>query len=51
MHPTSGLTFPSPLPSRALDFIFLPEGCVQARSEVVRSMLSDHLPVAVDFEF
>lgn len=51
MHPTTGLTFPSPLPRRALDFIFLPEGCVQVRCEIVRSMLSDHLPVAVDFEF
>lgn len=51
MHPVSGLTFPSPLPQRALDFIFLPAGCVRARSEVVRSMLSDHLPVAVEFEF
>jgi len=24
---------------------------VEARCEVVRSMLSDHLPVAVEFEF
>ncbi len=51
LHPASGLTFPSPLPQRALDFIFLPEGCVQARSEVVPSMLSDHRPVAVEFDF
>lgn len=52
MHPaTGGRTFPSPMPRRALDFIFLPAGCVQARCEIVRSMLSDHLPVAVEFEF
>ncbi len=51
LHPASGLTFPSPLPQRALDFVFLPEGCVQARSEVVPSMLSDHRPVAVEFDF
>ncbi len=51
LHPALGLTFPSPLPQRALDFIFLPTGCAMARCEVVRSMLSDHLPVAIDFEF
>lgn len=51
MHPVAGMTFPSPLPQRALDFVFLPAGCVQARCEIVRSMLSDHLPVAVEFEF
>lgn len=51
MHPVGGLTFPSPLPQRGLDFIFLPAGCMQVRCEVVRSMLSDHLPVAVEFEF
>lgn len=50
MHPVAGLTFPSPLPSRALDFIFLPGGCREPRSEIVRSMLSDHLPVAVEFD-
>jgi endonuclease/exonuclease/phosphatase family metal-dependent hydrolase len=51
LHPAAGLTFPSPLPQRALDFIFLPAGCVEARCQIVRSMLSDHLPVAVEFEF
>jgi endonuclease/exonuclease/phosphatase family metal-dependent hydrolase len=51
MHPAAGLTFPSPLPQRALDFIFLPAGCTGGRCEIVRSMLSDHLPVAVDFAF
>jgi len=51
LHPAAGLTFPSPLPQRALDFIFLPAGCTMARCDIVRSMLSDHLPVAVDFDF
>ena len=50
MHPLTGLTFPSPLPSRALDFIFLPAGCRNVRCEIVRSMLSDHRPVLVEFE-
>ena len=51
LHPVAGPTFPSPLPQRTLDFIFLPAGCADARCEIVRSMLSDHLPVAVEFEF
>ena len=51
LFPAAGLTFPSPLPQRALDFIFLPAGCSLARCEIVRSMLSDHLPVAVEFDF
>lgn len=49
LHPFEGPTFPSPMPTRALDFIFLPAGCTEAKCQVVRSMLSDHLPVVVDF--
>ncbi len=51
LHPAIGKTFPSPLPRRTLDFIFLPAGCRNVRCEVVRSLLSDHLPVAVEFDF
>lgn len=51
MYPKVGMTFPSPLPQRALDFIFLPAGCVHARCEIIRTILSDHLPVAVEFDF
>jgi endonuclease/exonuclease/phosphatase family metal-dependent hydrolase len=51
MHPVAGLTYPSPLPQRALDFIFLPAGCTRARCEIVKTMLSDHLPVLVEFDF
>lgn len=50
LHPAVGRTFPSPMPQRTLDFIFLPAGCVLARCEIVRSMLSDHLPVVVEFD-
>lgn len=50
LHPVNGRTFPSPLPSRALDFVFLPPGCSDVKSEVVKSFLSDHRPVVVDFE-
>ena len=41
-------TYPSPLPQRTLDFIFLPPGCAHATSHVVRTFLSDHRPVVVD---
>jgi endonuclease/exonuclease/phosphatase family metal-dependent hydrolase len=51
LYPVTGKTFPSPLPRRALDFVFLPAGCVHVRCEVVRSLLSDHLPVVVEFDF
>jgi endonuclease/exonuclease/phosphatase family metal-dependent hydrolase len=49
LHPQRGRSFPSPLPSRLLDFVFLPPGCREVESEVVKSMLSDHRPVRVDF--
>ena len=49
LHPLMGPTFPSPLPSRALDFVFVPPGCRGVRSEVVRWFLSDHRPVMVEF--
>ena len=50
LHPQTGRSFPSPLPTRLLDFVFLPPGCRMINSEVVKSMLSDHRPVLVDFE-
>ncbi|MFO1447757.1 MAG: endonuclease/exonuclease/phosphatase family protein [Opitutaceae bacterium] len=49
LHPQSGRTFPSPFPSRLLDFVFLPPGCGNVQSEVVKSLLSDHRPVVVEF--
>jgi endonuclease/exonuclease/phosphatase family metal-dependent hydrolase len=49
LHPEDGRTFPSPMPRRALDFVFMPPGCGVVRSEVVRSFLSDHRPVIVEF--
>lgn len=50
LHPVRGRTYPSPFPTRRLDFAFLPPGLSGVRSSVVRSFLSDHRPVAVDFE-
>jgi endonuclease/exonuclease/phosphatase family metal-dependent hydrolase len=50
MHPRRGRTFPSVLPVRLLDFVFLPPRARAARARVLRSMLSDHRPVMVDFQ-
>jgi endonuclease/exonuclease/phosphatase family metal-dependent hydrolase len=50
LFPDGEPTFPSPLPQRTLDFVFLPAGCTHAQCHIVRSMLSDHLPVVVDFQ-
>jgi endonuclease/exonuclease/phosphatase (EEP) superfamily protein YafD len=47
--PKTGRTFPSAWPAWALDFVFLPEQCRDPKAEVVRSLLSDHRPVLVEF--
>ena len=49
MYPQTGGTFPSPMPRRTLDFVFLPAACRNVRCEVVRCFLSDHRPVLVEF--
>ncbi len=49
LHPGNVRTFPSPLPSRTLDFVFLPPQCTDVNCQVISAMLSDHLPVLVDF--
>ncbi len=47
--PKTGRTFPSVLPVRALDYVFLPEQCREPKAEIIRSLLSDHRPVLVEF--
>ncbi|HTQ31312.1 MAG TPA: endonuclease/exonuclease/phosphatase family protein [Opitutaceae bacterium] len=42
-------TYPSLWPRRALDFVFLPPRCTGARCKVIRTFLSDHRPVLVEF--
>jgi len=49
LHPRRGRTFPSLLPVRLLDFVFLPPRALRARGRVLRSLVSDHRPVMVDF--
>lgn len=48
LHPQKGRTFPSPLPTRLLDFVMVPTQLTVARCEVVRSWLSDHRPVVAE---
>lgn len=43
-------TYPSLWPRRALDYIYLPGRCTHVDVTVVRSYLSDHRPVLVDFQ-
>ena len=50
LHPQRARTFPSPMPQRTLDFVFLPPGCVEVYCMVVKSWLSDHRPVMVEFQ-
>jgi endonuclease/exonuclease/phosphatase family metal-dependent hydrolase len=50
LHPVNGRTYPSPLPRRMLDFVLLPPSCKRVESQVLRVILSDHLPVLVDFD-
>jgi len=48
LHP-AGRTFPSPLPTRSLDFVLVPARCRVVHSEVLPCWLSDHRPVLVEF--
>jgi len=45
----SGRTFPSLWPQRALDHVCLPPECGAGEAVVIRTMLSDHRPVLVQF--
>lgn len=49
LHPRRGRTFPSLLPVRLLDFVYLPPRARRPKSRVLRSLVSDHRPVLVDF--
>lgn len=50
LQPVLTPTFPSMLPRRALDFVFLPAGCRPIHCQVVKALLSDHRPVLVEVE-
>lgn len=42
-------TYPSIWPQRALDYVYLPDRCKEPQVTVLRSYLSDHRPVLVEF--
>lgn len=48
LHPQNGRTFPSPLPTRLLDFVLVPAELRVERCEIIRSWLSDHRPVCAE---
>ncbi len=50
IHPVDVPTFHALHPRRRLDFVFLPAAYRVLSCEVPRVLLSDHLPVIVDFE-
>lgn len=50
VFPLNEETFPSPWPSRTLDFVFMPKHCRHAHAAVLPSYLSDHRPVLVEFD-
>lgn len=47
--PKTGMTYPSLWPARSLDYVFLPQECLEPKAKIIRSMLSDHQPVLVEF--
>jgi endonuclease/exonuclease/phosphatase family metal-dependent hydrolase len=51
IYPQSGATFPSTMPRRRLDFVLVPEQCRDVQCRILRTFLSDHRPVLVEFSF
>lgn len=51
IFPKSAATFPAHLPQRLIDFIFVPEPFQPMHCEVVKTYLSDHRPVLLEFKY
>jgi len=49
--PRNAQTFPAQFPTHCLDFVFIPEPWRESRARVLRSFLSDHRPVLVEFRY
>jgi len=49
--PDRGNTFPAPSPVRCLDFVFVPRPLRVKGCSIIRSLVSDHRPVRIDFDF
>ena len=50
LYPQKASTFPAHFPLRRLDFIMLPSRYCALHCHVVKSFISDHRPVIMDFE-
>jgi endonuclease/exonuclease/phosphatase family metal-dependent hydrolase len=50
LYPERAHTFPSLLPSKCIDFIFVPSGFMVTDCRVIPALLSDHMPVLVEFD-
>lgn len=50
LYPRDKRTFPTHLPSKTIDFVFLPEPYRMTQCEVLPGFLSDHKPVLLEFE-
>ncbi|MEX2381263.1 MAG: endonuclease/exonuclease/phosphatase family protein [Opitutales bacterium] len=51
LFPEKARTFPAYWPAFGIDFVFVPDTFRVVRSEVLKSYLSDHRPVLVEFEY
>jgi endonuclease/exonuclease/phosphatase family metal-dependent hydrolase len=49
-YPVKASTFPSYMPRKAIDYIFVPEELHVAHSEVIRRKVSDHRAVLVEIQ-
>ena len=50
IYPENARTFPAQLPSAGIDFILLPKRYKMLTCEIVKSYVSDHRPVLMNFE-
>jgi endonuclease/exonuclease/phosphatase family metal-dependent hydrolase len=51
VYPRDARTFPTYWPSTGIDFVILPEPYRKVRCEVIRSFVSDHRPVLLEFTY
>ncbi len=49
LYPQQSSTFPTYFPYKTIDFIFLPAPCELVSCAVIKTYLSDHLPVMLEF--
>ncbi|MFA5258171.1 MAG: endonuclease/exonuclease/phosphatase family protein [Opitutales bacterium] len=50
LYPDNARTFPSIWPRRGIDFLFMPGDFRVSRCQVIPALLSDHMPVFIEFD-